>query len=138
MNSRPEVKQLPSFAEWLRILFWTCKQNRSELEQRMISAATTQHGRNLVVVAALTTIIVSASLLARSVGEQRHRGELANAWADALRKADVAEVPAFLREVSIVKADASPILRKHLTDENAEPRAKLNASLALLDRKSVV
>ncbi len=131
-NSRPEVKQLPSFAEWLRILFWTRQQNRSELEQRMISAATTRHGRNLVVVAALTTVVVSVSLLARKIAEGQHRGELAKVWVDALRAADVTEVPGFLREFRNFKTDASPILRQYLKDENAEPRTRLNASLALL------
>ena len=131
-NARPEVKQLPSLAEWLRILFWTRPQNRSTLEQRMVFAATTRHGRNLTIAAVLATIIVSVSLLAQNFREQRHQGELANAWVDALRAADVTEVPAFLGDYRNFQASATPILRRHVEDETSEPRTRLNASLALL------
>ena len=131
-NARPEVKQLPSFAEWLRILFWTRQQNRSALEQRMTVAASQRHGRNLAIAAALITTVFSVSLFARSKGERRHRSELANAWVDALRAADVTEVTALLRDYKNYKTDASSILLRHVQDETAEPRTRLNASLALL------
>ena len=131
-NSRPEVKQLPSFVEWLRILFWTRQQNRSPLEQKMTVAATTRHGRNFAIAAALIAIAFSGSLLARNVREQRHHGELAYAWVDALRTADVSEVPALLPDFKKFRTDATPILRALVQDETTEPRTQLNASLALL------
>ena len=131
-NARHEVKQLPSLPEWLRILFWTRRLNRSDLEQRMVRAATKQHSRNLGIAGLLAIAVVCATVFARSVREHQHQYDLANAWVDALRAADVSEVPAILREFDKFQADASPILRQHLQDENAEPRTRLNASLALL------
>ncbi|MDA1230078.1 MAG: SUMF1/EgtB/PvdO family nonheme iron enzyme, partial [Planctomycetota bacterium] len=131
-NARPEVKQLPAFLEWLRILFWTRQQNRSEPEQRMTLAATKRHGRNLGIVTILMTIVASASILAANALQRSHQSELANAWVDALRAADINEVPAFLQEFDKYQEDASPILRRHLQNVTAEPRTRLNASLALL------
>ena len=131
-NARHEVKQLPSLPEWLRILFWTRRRNRSELEQRMVLAATKQHGRNLGIAGLLGITVVCAILFIRRFRERQHRHDLAIAWVDALCAADVSEVPAMLREFDEFHANAFPILRKHVRDENAEPRTRLNASLALL------
>ena len=127
-----ETKQLPSLAEWARILIWTRSASRSTDEKRMMHAATRHHGKNIAIASCLLAVAVSLVLFAQQWIDRGHQLDLAQAQVNALFAADSAEVPALIEDLSEFRPFANPLLAEYAANSNADASSRLYARLALL------
>ena len=138
-NARQEAKQLPSLVEWLRIVFWTRRSNRTQAEEKMMHSATRRHGRNLALGGLLVALTAITAVFADKFISQQHDAELARVRVDALLRADVTEVPGIIAELEDHKLRefSTTLLRRHMQEQPEESRESLYASLALLQSDPV-
>jgi serine/threonine protein kinase len=124
-DSRRETRQLPSLAEWLAISVYTRPARRSERERAMMSAATRHH-----LARGGWSLLVAALLLAGAAwGYQAFQ---ARALVERLRAAEIAHVPAIVRELGPFRRWAARPLDAIATDTARPGPERLHALLALV------
>ena len=129
-NARKEVKQLPSFFEWLQISYQTREAERLEHQNSMMKAANRRHFSSLLQKLIIASILIAAFVFVRNHIQQDQTKVLATASVDALMKADINQVPQAIDSVLQYGSVATPMLESHLSSE--DPRSQIYASLALL------
>jgi serine/threonine protein kinase len=135
-DNRRETRQLPSLAEWLAISTYIRPARRSARERAMMSAATRHH-----LARCTWTLLVAAVLLA--VTGWCYQTFQAGALIERLRAAEIAHVPAIIRELGPFRRRAASFLDAIASDA-ARPRPeRLHASLALVhwdraDARSII
>ncbi len=126
-NANPEIRQLPSLIEWLKIQWWTLKKNWTRPQLAMMSRASDYYVLRSVAVAMLGSLMVW--------GSYEGNGTLkAYALRDRLVDADILQVPNIVHEIASYRRWLDPLLRDALTDAKTENdgRKQLLISLALL------
>ncbi len=124
-NAKPENRHLPSGLEWANISLLTKKKDWTERERRMMNRARRVHGSR-----ALGSIILVALI---AWGGIEGYGTLrAAALVESLQKAGTPEVPAIIEQLSGYRRWADTRLVRALERTDAQSRAHLSASLALL------
>jgi serine/threonine protein kinase/formylglycine-generating enzyme required for sulfatase activity len=123
-NSKPEKRHLPSVADWARIRLLTRSQGWSPPQRKMMRRADRHYlVRSLLLLASL--FVVGWGVLEYS----RHME--ARALRAQLLRADVAEVPAILKDIEPHRRLVDPLLREALASEG-DAKSKLKLSLALV------
>ncbi|HUY34291.1 MAG TPA: SUMF1/EgtB/PvdO family nonheme iron enzyme [Pirellulales bacterium] len=142
-NSKPENRHLPSWYENLSIRLLTDRRKWTGPQRRMMGQAARTHGLRSLIVAALLIAAVAAGVSVRNaVVRERDRIAAANleeqnqtraeGLVAGLTSADVAQVPAIVKEIDGYRTWTDPLLRETFEQAAAGSREKLHAALALL------
>jgi serine/threonine protein kinase len=128
-SERHEQRQLPSFAEWLRIQCLVRRARWTEPERTVMRAATRRHLARLALV-----LLVGAGL--GVIGRNAYAYFRGRALVDQLLAAETSRVPAIIRQLAPYRGWTEPVLHA-VTADPAKTRAeRLHAQLALLPWKS--
>jgi formylglycine-generating enzyme required for sulfatase activity len=144
-NARPEARQLPSFAQWVKIQVLTRKRSWTAPQQKMMRKASQHHLLGGLALFALLVVFAVTGLGIRSHVEQQNKTEHAVGLVNRLLDANIAEVPAIIKEINDYRPWADPLLRdsfamaetagrsaKTEADKIKHASRQLHASLALL------
>jgi formylglycine-generating enzyme required for sulfatase activity/serine/threonine protein kinase len=126
-NARRENRQLPSLSQYLRIRWWTRKNDWTPPQRKMMRQARRYH---LVRTAALTAGLLLACLTGWYVNGSSKAYSLRN----RLLESTTADVPGIVREMGPYRRWLNPLLRDAYAAavENHDARRQLHTSLALL------
>jgi len=130
---REDVRQLPSWREWLAISLLVPRMSWTEHETRMMRIANRRHSRqSFVWLFFLATCIVGGWYVRAQFREQRDRdhADMLVAW---VRDPHRSLLPELAEEVSRYRRWAEPTLRDILDDPSSTPSERLHARLLLLD-----
>jgi serine/threonine protein kinase/formylglycine-generating enzyme required for sulfatase activity len=131
-QAKPEVRQLPSFAEWLAIRVLTRRRTWTEPEARMMAAASRRHLKAAVQVAAVVAILATAAVYARTKWVEEGRAARADGLVRHLLDANMGEVPGVVAELGEYRQWADPALERVLADPAAGRARHTRARLGLL------
>lgn len=142
-NSKPENRFLPAWWENLNIRCCTDKQKWTESQRKMMAKAARVHGIRTSLVALLLAGMTFAGVSVRhAVLEQRSRTQAqlqekenatrAEELVASLLKADIAQVPAIISDLTTYREWGDPILRTKLAEATDGSTEKLVLALALL------
>lgn len=142
-NAKPENRFLPSWWENLNIRLLTDKQKWTEPQRKMMAKAGRVHGVRTSLVAILLVSVTLAGVRIRSaVLEERSRTQAqvkekenttrAEELVASLLKADIAQVPTIISDLTKYSEWADPLLKTRLAEATDGSPAKLVLALALL------
>jgi serine/threonine protein kinase/formylglycine-generating enzyme required for sulfatase activity len=127
--AKPQSRYLPSWWEWANILLFTRQTGRTELQRRMLGAATRKH---LLQAGVLTLLL---ALLLGGIWEwtesQRAAARAATLVRD-LPSADILSAHKIIEELKDYRHWADPLLVQLAKEFPPESKERLRASLALL------
>jgi len=118
-------RYLPSWWEWLVIVLFTRRSQRTAAERRMIGAATLYHLTRAGVVAAAALLL--SLLAAEWLGAARARSAVS-----VLESAEIRNLPHLLPRLIPYRRWANPLLVEMIDDTSVDRRRKVRARLALL------
>ena len=122
-TAKPEPRQLPSWSEWLPILFWTNRRRWSSMERRMMRAAARRR--------LLQTLCLMIVVFLLGWGTWHFSGRLrSRELIGQLSTADVDDVPGILEQIDEHGLWAESDLAALAADEQATDRARLFACVA--------
>ena len=124
-NSKSENWNLPTFAEWAKILLLTQRRNWTEPERVMMDRA----GRANVRKGLCVVILLSLTTWAAIEGYATLR---ASVLVESLQKVGTPDVPAIVEQLSNYRRWAEPRLVSVVQSTDGQSREHLHASLALL------
>ena len=131
-NAKPEVKQLPSWFEWLSILIFAKPSTKNSSEARMMSVANRFHGiRSIATVASVVLVAMLFVWSANAISAKRD-ADTARSLVNRVLMADAVEVVSLRGEIAALKQPATSLLRKELDSFHGEPEAEIALRLALL------
>jgi energy-coupling factor transporter ATP-binding protein EcfA2 len=122
--NQPLIRYLPSFPEWLAILFFTRGRDWTGPQRSMMRSATWLHALEVCGVLFLAAGLAWATM---ELGSFR-----ASALVRTLASAEVADVPGILSDLSAHHRWANPLLVAMYQEAEPGSRRRLYASLALL------
>ncbi len=131
-NARPENRQLPSLAQWFQIRRFTQKKNWTPSQHKMMVKAGRHHAIRSVVAALLLAVVTFTGLAIQQQGIVQRNATHAAGLMDSLLKADIAQVPAVVSDLSDYRQWSDPLLRAKLAEATDGSEAKLHMALALL------
>jgi serine/threonine protein kinase/formylglycine-generating enzyme required for sulfatase activity len=133
-NSKPELRQLPTIPEWLRIRLHTRRNEWSEPQRRMMRRADQVNGLRAVALGTVAALVAVVGLNAwlGAIAAGNARAAQAKRRVQALLAADISAVRALIDEMKDDRRLLDPELARIVSDQSVTPSAKLNASLALL------
>ncbi|WP_165232653.1 bifunctional serine/threonine-protein kinase/formylglycine-generating enzyme family protein [Aquisphaera insulae] len=134
-ETRPESRHLPSLSEWATIRAVTRRGDWTEPQRRMMSRAGRVHGIRAIGLAALAALLAAGGIAAWSRIQEagQARAGAAHSLVQQLLNANASQVPNLAKGLGEFRRWADPELKRVIAEPWASPRAKLNASLALLD-----
>jgi serine/threonine protein kinase/formylglycine-generating enzyme required for sulfatase activity len=122
---KPESRNLPAWWEWLNIRLLTRKRDWTPPQRQMMRKAARHYGLRL------GALVVLLALL--GWGAWEWVGSLqAGALVRNLEDAETANVPKLVKEIGPYRRWADPLLARMADDEEAKPKARLHANLALV------
>ncbi len=130
-NARPENRQLPSLLQWFQIKCWTQRKDWTPPQRKMMQRAG-HYYRFRGMAALLLAVATVAGLAIREQVVELQKARSAAGLVQTLLKANTADVPAIIGELSEYRKWADPLLRKEYDKAAANSRQRLHASLALL------
>jgi serine/threonine protein kinase/formylglycine-generating enzyme required for sulfatase activity len=130
-SAKTESKQLPSFGEWLTILWRTSRLRWSGPQQRMMRAATRRHATRIFAAATAVAIAVVGAFVVINLVEQRRQVDLADHLVDQLMVADLTHVPEVAAQLDGLPGQWRQRLRAAAGDANGRDPERLRANLAL-------
>jgi formylglycine-generating enzyme required for sulfatase activity len=131
-TAKPENRHLPAWWEWANIRLFTRRPDWTPPQRRMMRQAARYHGwRGLALALLLTAATLGGFEIRRRVVADMN-ARAADGLVDRLRDAEVAQVPAIVAELAPYRAWADPRLAELLEQEQASPKERLHARLALL------
>jgi hypothetical protein len=131
-NGHPENRFLPSLLQWLQIKWYTDSKHWTPPQRQMMSRAGRYHAFRGVTVASLMAIAVVIGFVIRRQVVEQQQATYAAGLVDSLMKADIAQVPAIVADLSEYRAWADPQLEAGLARAAEGSNEKLHLSLALL------
>jgi hypothetical protein len=131
-NARPENRQLPSMLQWLQIRWLTAKQSWAPPQRKMMGKAARLHALRSALVALLLALIAATGLNVREHVVEREKATRAAGLVQSLLKAETAQVPGILDDLSEYRRWADPLLKEENDKAAVNSRRKLHTSLALL------
>jgi serine/threonine protein kinase/formylglycine-generating enzyme required for sulfatase activity len=131
-NFRPERRFLPSWSEWVGILFLTRRRDWTTPQRRMIAAATRYHGVRIVAAVALLSASGVGGIWLQSRLSEQHRYTVASESVKRLLVAEINQVPGIIEALADHRERVRPILAAIAADPAWPPGERLRASLALL------
>ncbi|MFO0871362.1 MAG: SUMF1/EgtB/PvdO family nonheme iron enzyme [Pirellulales bacterium] len=127
-QARPERRQLPSWSEYLQILLWTSRQQRSDAARRMLRSATRWYASWLLAAAGL--------LAAVAWGLHEFDGRThARILVDNLQRVTAEGIPPLLDELHAYGRWTRPLLEEQAQRSGSpspDARARLHARLAVV------
>ena len=133
-DDKPENRHLPSLAEWVSIRSLSRRKDWTDPERRMMRRAGRVHGLRAIGFAALGAVVAAMGLNAwnRLSEANQAKDKAADSLVQQLLKGDIGEVSETVASNDYNRLRARPELRRALDAPWVDPKAKLNASLALL------
>jgi len=152
-NQRPENRQLPSFPQWLGILWLTKRKNWTRPQRKMMRRANRFHAMQGIIVGLLLAVVAIAGLTIRDrIDEQKkkhqaaelairehaaERQKVAHAadLVERLLGSQTTQVPVIIRDMFEYRQWVDPLLREANAKEAETPKQKsekLRVSLALM------
>jgi serine/threonine protein kinase/formylglycine-generating enzyme required for sulfatase activity len=125
-NSRPTNQSLPSFGEWLSILFFTTSRVRAGQQNRNVLRAAGRYYLTL-----LLAVTALAAIVIWSVNRQINRSR-AQTLVESLKTARTQDVPGIVAQLGPLRSWADPVLVALLAADEASKSARLHAAMALL------
>ena len=138
-KEKRENRHLPSLWEYANIRLLTNARNWKEPERKMMQRAGRVHGlRTAIVASVLLAVAVCGAAVSRHIEEKR-QADFAAALVRRLIDADIAQVPAIVREIDGYRRWTDPLLRQEQSNAPPGSDKKLHVNLALLpvDRSKV-
>lgn len=124
-QANPEVRQLPSWGEWISIRCLTSHRAWSPSQRRLMRAADRRYlGRAAILVAMAAMLLVA--------GHEVYGRFHATATVERILSAETPDVPALIPRLASSYRWAGPRLAAVAEDPDANSRTRLHASLALL------
>ena len=131
-SARPESRHLPSIAEWANVRLLTRKQDWTEPQRRMMKRAGRLHGLRALGLTAVAAVLLAAGLFISDRVVDANRATAAHGLVQQLLRADTGQVPENIRALANYRRWAGPELKTAAQEGQADSRARLHASLALL------
>ena len=142
-NARPENRQLPLLVQWLQIWWHTDPKTWTEPQKELMARAKSYHLMNGLLFAALLAVITFGGSYIRSVVvkqrkdmatqlQEKENTTRAEGLVSALMKADIAQVPAILNEISAYRKWVDPLLRRRNLNAQDGTAEKLRLAIGLL------
>lgn len=132
-NAKPERQQLPTLWEWFNIRLLTSPRRWTEPQQRMMRAADRRHVLRGLSASVLVLLLIAGGVFARNQIVRSQDANRAELLVQRLLDAETTEVPNIVPEFAPLSAIATPLLRDVLDHQPDESKAKLHASLTLLN-----
>ena len=131
-NAKSENRHLPSVLEWANIRLLTKKRDWTEPQRKMMRRAGSVHGiRGILTLALLAGAVLAATTVRRRIIEDQQANKAAG-LVQGLLNADTPQVPEIVSAMNEYRRWVDASLKAELIKAEADPRKKLNASLALL------
>jgi serine/threonine protein kinase/formylglycine-generating enzyme required for sulfatase activity len=126
-NARPENRQLPSLSQYLRIRWWTRKNDWTPPQRKMMRWARRYH-------AVRTGLLAAGLLVACVIGWYTNGRSKAHSLRNRLLESTTVDVPRIVPEMGPYRHWLNPLLRDAYAEaeKNQDARRQLHASLALL------
>lgn len=134
-QERPETRRLPSFGEWLRIRRWVPRKRWTTAQAKMMSRADRHHISRFVSICCVVFAIGTGSLFVRHRYLTERNRIQAEHLVELLLRTETSRVSDTLRELSIHRRVALPILEAKAADYPEESRERLNCALAIVDSR---
>ena len=129
---RRETRQLPTFWQWLKIVWWSEKKNWTAPQRAMMAVAGRHHlKRGMVSGLLLSVASISVMAVIRKIDDQQNLTK-AEGLVQSVMHANTSQVPAILDKLAPFKKWAVPLLGQSLNAGPKNPRQELNLRLALL------
>jgi len=142
-NAKPENRHLPSLLEWASIRTLTEKKKWTEPQRKLMRKAGRVHGvrssiaLTFLIVASVIGVTIRHSILedreivqARNIEQQNLTR--AEGLVESLLKADTAQVPVIIADMTVYRKWANPKLSEAFDQSSENSKERLHASLALL------
>jgi serine/threonine protein kinase/formylglycine-generating enzyme required for sulfatase activity len=126
-HARPDNRHLPAWWEWLNIRLFTRTRSWTPAQQKMMRKATRNHALRSVLVASLTVAGVVWGFQS-----YRQHASVTAGLVGRLLDAEIEQVPKIIAELEGYRSRVDPKLAEIARDSLYSPKARLNASLALL------
>ncbi len=127
-GAKPEDRRLPSAREWARIRLLTRPRDWTEPQRRMMRRADRVLGVRGAGVVLLLVVLLTIVHGVFQASAKNHAADLVQ----GLLKAEIAEVPDLVPEISALRRWTEPELRRLVREALDGSKAKLHASIALL------
>ena len=124
-NARPENRQLPSLLQWFSIRWLTQKKNWTPPQRKMMAKAGRYHAVRGVVVGVLLAVATFTGLTIRDRVEEQQKATHAAGLVDSLLKAEIAQVPAIISDLSAYRELSDPLLRTRIAEATDGSQEKL-------------
>jgi eukaryotic-like serine/threonine-protein kinase len=132
-NTRPENRQLPTWLQWLLILWLTRRQNWTAAERKMMARANRHHSVRGLAATMTIALLAFAGLRVRHAVLAHTQANRADELVERLVDADIAQVPSITGQIAPYRQWADRKLRELIAqaDRDENLRSHLRASLAL-------
>ena len=131
-NSKPEIRRLPSLAEWTRIRLLTVRANWTGPQTKMMDRADQVHGLRMALASVLVGSLIIGGMAVRGYLAQKDRATRAAGLVERALDAETSQVPDIVQAMENYSRYVVPELRQILQKHPDGSRQKLHASLALL------
>lgn len=137
-NARPERRYLPSLIEWATALLLTRRSERTQVEQKMMRAATRFHSLRIVTVAVLGIVALTIAVTIKSRAD-REAETFRNALVQELQTTKIEHVEAVLKKLDLQRDLWLDQLEQLAYDESrlADLRTRAHLALGYRDAASV-
>jgi uncharacterized membrane protein affecting hemolysin expression len=131
-SSTPRNQLLPSFWEFLTILFLTDRKRWTETERKTIRQSTRIHVGRLAVATALLLVLVLGAAQVRRTIRERQEETRAQGLLDSLMNADIQRLPEIMVDIEKDRGRVQSGIQAEYASAAAGSPRKLRAALALL------
>ncbi|WP_166831212.1 bifunctional serine/threonine-protein kinase/formylglycine-generating enzyme family protein [Thalassoroseus pseudoceratinae] len=130
-NRKPEMRQLPSGWEYLRVVTLTSRRNWTDAERRMMTVASKRHRLRALALCSIVLVTLFGTVTVRQQFQASQQRLRANGLIEQLMTADLSELPEIATEIEQQPQFSTPKLQLIADDPTHVKSDRLRATYVL-------